>query len=110
MRWTTFSHYIWGSSKQVIILTDNKSLTEFFQSKVIPPTLWNCFDRILAFNIVIGHIPGRANYAANFFSQMENGKTATSTLKLTDRISDREIEIDTKEQYPDVELNALLDT
>ena len=26
-----FSHYNWGSSKQVIILTDNKSLTQFFQ-------------------------------------------------------------------------------
>ena len=37
-----FSHYIWGSSKQVIILTDNKSLTQFFPSKVIPPSLWNC--------------------------------------------------------------------
>ena len=48
-----FSHYIWGSSKQVIILIDNKGLTQFFQSKVIPPSLWNCLDRILAFNIVI---------------------------------------------------------
>ena len=34
-----FPHYICGSSKQVIILTDNKSLTQFFQSKVIPPLL-----------------------------------------------------------------------
>ena len=35
-----FSHYIWGSSKQVIILTDNnRSLTQFFESKRIPPTL-----------------------------------------------------------------------
>ena len=25
-----FSHCIWGSSKQVIVLTDNKSLTQFF--------------------------------------------------------------------------------
>ena len=102
--------YIWGSSKQVIIFTDNKSLTQFFQSKVIPPSLWNCLDRILAFNIVITHIPGRANYAADFLSGMENDKTATKSLKLTDRIPVREIEIDTEVQNPDVELNVLLDT
>ena len=99
-----------GSSKQVIILTDNKSLTQFFQSKVIPPSLWNCLDRILAFNIVIAHIPGRANYAADFLSRMENDKTATMSLKLTDRIPVREIEIDTEAQNPDVELNVLFDT
>ena len=101
-----FSHYIWGSSKQVIILTDNKSLTQF-QSKVIPPSLWNCLDRILAFNIVIAHIPGRANYAADFLSRMENDKSETMSLKLTDRIPVREIEIDTEAQNPDVELNVL---
>ena len=85
-----FSHYIWGSSKQVIILTDNKSLTQFFQSNVIPPSLWNCLDRILAFNIVIAHNPGRANYAADFLSRKQNDKTATMSLKLTDRIPVRE--------------------
>ena len=105
-----FSHYIWGSSKQVIILTDNKSLTQFFQSKVIPPSLWNCLDRILAFNIVIAHIPGRANYAADFLSRMENDKSATVSLKLTDRIPVKEIEIDTEAQNPDAELNVLFDT
>ena len=105
-----FSHYIWGSSKQVIILTDNKSLTQFFQSKVIPPSLWNCSDRILAFNIVIAHIPGRANYAADFLSRMENDKSATMSLKLIDRIPVREIEIDTEAQNPDIDLNVLFDT
>ena len=105
-----FSHYIWGSSKQVIILTDNKCLTQFFQSKVIPPSLWNCLDRILAFNILIAHIPGRANYAADFLSRMEIDKTATIALKLTDRIPVREIEIFTEAQNPDVELNVLFDT
>ena len=97
-------------SKQVIILTDNKSLTQFFQSKVKPPSLWNCLDRILAFNIAIAHIPGRANYAADFLSRMENDKTATMSLKLTDRLPVREIETDTEAQNPDVELNVLFDT
>ena len=93
-----FSHYIWVSRKQVIVLTDNKSLTQFFQSKVIPPLLWNCLERILDFNIVIVHIHERANYAADFHSIMENDKTATMPLKLSDRIPVKEIEIDTEAQ------------
>ena len=105
-----FSHHIWGSSKQVIILTDNKSLTHFFQSKITPPSLWSCLDRILAFNIVIAHIPGRANYAADFLSRMENDKTATMSLILTDRIPVKEIEIDTEAQNTEVERNVLLYT
>ena len=36
-------------------------------------------------------------------------KTATMSLKLTDRIPVKEIEIDTEAQNPDVELNVLLD-
>ena len=40
---------------------------------------------------------------------MENDKTATMSLKLTDRIPVKEIEIDTEAQNPDVELNVLLD-
>ena len=40
---------------------------------------------------------------------MENHKTATMSLKLTDRIPVREIEIDTEAQNPDVELNVFFD-
>ena len=32
-----FSHLIWGPEKPVIILTDNKSLTCYFQSKLLHP-------------------------------------------------------------------------
>ena len=34
-----FGHIFWGTPKPVIILTDNKSVTRFFQPKIIP--LWN---------------------------------------------------------------------
>ena len=39
-----FSHFIWGAEKPVIVLTDNKSLTSFFQSKSLHPSLWNFMD------------------------------------------------------------------
>ena len=60
-----------GYRKTVIVLTDNKSLTSFFQSKAIPPSLWNFLDRLLSFNLVIAHIPAQANYAADFLSRVQ---------------------------------------
>ena len=66
-----FAHFIWGSTKPVLTLTDNRSLTQFFQSKSIHPSLWNCLDRVLSFNILLAHIPGRANSAADFLSRMQ---------------------------------------
>ena len=102
-----FAHYIWGASQPIVVLTDNKSLTQFFQSKTIPPSLWNFLDRVLSFKIVIAHIPGRANYAADFLSRIETDRSASLTLKMNDKITIREFEIDTKADTPDVTLNAI---
>ena len=62
----TFEHYIWGgSNKPIIVLTGNKSVTRFFQAKRLPGKLWNAVDYVLSFNFVLGHIPGKANAAAD---------------------------------------------
>ena len=100
-----FSHFIWGSSKPVIILTDNRSLTQFFQAKTIPPSVWNFLDRIMAFNIIIAHIPGKANYAADFLSRMQTDPSASLSLKLTDKIPVREKEIEATAKVPEASLN-----
>ena len=60
-----YSHILWGSTKPVIVLTDNKSVTRFFQTKIIPPALWNACDFVLQFNFTIAHVPGRMNTAAD---------------------------------------------
>ena len=39
-----FGHIFWGTPKPEIILTDNKSVTRFFQTKKIPPPIWNAGD------------------------------------------------------------------
>ena len=103
----TFSHFIWGSEKPVLILTDNKSLTRFFQAKTIPPALWNYVDRVTTFNIVVAHIPGKANAAADFLSRLQTNPNETVELKLTDRIPVREIEIDIRAKLPDNTINEL---
>ena len=41
-----FGYIFWGTPKPVIILTDNKSVTRFFQTKIIPPPLWNACDPV----------------------------------------------------------------
>ena len=39
MAFKEFVHIFWGATKPVIIITDSKSATRFFQTKMIPPTL-----------------------------------------------------------------------
>ena len=52
-----FGHLIWGATKPVIIMTDSKSVTRFFQAKMISPALWSAYDFVLQFNFFIAHIP-----------------------------------------------------
>ena len=66
-----FGHIFWGTPKPVIILTDNKSVTRLFQTKIIPPTLWNACDCVIQFNFTIAHIPGKNNTGADYLSRLE---------------------------------------
>ena len=66
-----YSHILWGSTKPIIVLTDNKSVTRFFQTKMIPSSLWNACDFVLQFHFKIAHVPGRINTAADFLSRLD---------------------------------------
>ena len=70
-----YAHLIWGASKPVIVLTDNRSVTQFYQSKSITPTAWIFLDRVLAFNIIRAHTPGKTYHAAGFLSRMQTRQT-----------------------------------
>ena len=63
-----FAHILWGVKKPTIVMTDNKALTRFFQSKRIPPKLWNHCDQALQFDFVLAHVPGVENPAAAYLS------------------------------------------
>ena len=45
-----FPHILWEATKPTIVLTDSKYVTRFFQTKAIPPALWNACDYVLQFN------------------------------------------------------------
>ena len=62
-----FRHIFWCSTKPVIIKTDSKSVTRFFQTKMIPPPLRNACDVVLQFNFTIAQIAGEMNTAADFY-------------------------------------------
>ena len=66
-----YSHILWESTKLVVVLTDNKSVTRFFQTKFIPPALWNACDFVFQFHFTIAHVPGKMNTAADFLSRLD---------------------------------------
>ena len=88
-----YSHILWGSTKPVIVLTDNKSVTRFFQTKIIPPALWNACDFVLQFNFTIAHVPGRMNTAADFLSRLDLDPKEKIQLLIRDDIQTTPIEV-----------------
>ena len=66
-------HIFCGATKPVFIMTDSKSVTRFFQTKMILPPLWNTRNYVLQFNFTIAHIAGKMNAAAHFFISFRIG-------------------------------------
>ena len=88
-----FGHIFWGATIAVIIMTDSKSVTRFFQTKTIPPPLWNAYDFVLQFNFTIAHIPNKMNTAADFLSRLEMGPKQKIISKNREDIPTKLIEV-----------------
>ena len=93
MAFKEFGHIFWGATTPVIIMTDSKSVTRFFQTKMIPPPLWNACDFVLQFNFFIAHIPGKINTAADFLSRLEMDPNEKIFLKIREDIPTKPIEV-----------------
>ena len=85
-----YSHILWGSTKPIIVLTDNKSVTRFFQTKMIPPSLWNF---VLQFHFKIAHVPGRMNTAADFLSRLDISPKEKVLLQIREDIQTPPIQV-----------------
>ena len=79
MAFKKFGHIFWGATKPVFSMTDSKSVTSFFQTKLIPPPLWNACNFVLQFNFTIAHIPGKINTAADFLSRLKTDRNEKLT-------------------------------
>ena len=93
MAFLEFAHILWEATKPTIVLTDNKSVTRFFQTKAIPPALWNACDYVLQFNFKIEHIAGSVN--TDFLSRLEFEVTEKIRLKIREDIQTTPIEVTT---------------
>ena len=93
MAFKEFGHIFWGAIKPVIIMTDSKSVTRFFQTKMIPPPQWNACDFVLQINFTIAHIPGKMNNAADFLSRLEMDPNEKIILKIREDIPTKPIEV-----------------
>ena len=74
-------------------MTDSKSVTRFFQTKMIPPPLWNACDFVLHFNFIIAHIPGKMNTAADFLSRLEMDTNKKIISKIREDFPRKPIEV-----------------
>ena len=83
------------ATNPTIVLTDNKFVTRFFQTKAISPALWNACDYVLQFNFKIAHIAGTVNTAADFLSRLEHKVTEKRRLKIREDVQTTHIEVTT---------------
>ena len=95
MAFLEFKHILWETTKPTIVLTDNKSVTRFFKTKAIPPSLWNACDYVLQFNFKIAHVAGSVNTAADFLSRLELKLTERIRLKIREDVQTTPIEVTT---------------
>ena len=95
MAFLEFAHILWETTKPSIVLTDNKSVTRLFQTKAIPPSLWNAYDYVLQFNFKIAHIAGSVKTAADFLSRLELKVAERIRLKIREDVQTTPIQVTT---------------
>ena len=86
-------HIFWGATKHVITMTDRKSVTRFFQTKMIPPPLWNACDFVLQFNFSVTPIPENLNTAEDSLSRLEVNSIEEINQKNREDIPTKPIEV-----------------
>ena len=74
-------------------MTDNRSVTRFFQTKAIPPTLWKACDYVLQFNFHIIHVAGTQNTAADFLSRIDLNPKERVEQKIRNDITTQPIQV-----------------
>ena len=95
MAFLEFALILWEEKKPTIVLTDNKSVIRFFQTKALAPALWNACDYVLQFNFKIVHIAGSVNTAAYFLFRLELKVTEKIRFKIREDIHTTPIEVTT---------------
>ena len=88
-----YSHTLWEPTLPTLVVTDNNTVTRFFQTKPPQLLLWNACDYVLQFNFLIMHVAARQNTAADFLTRLELTPKESVRLKLRDDILTLPIEV-----------------
>ena len=91
-----FGHLFWGRPKPVIIMTDSKSVTIFFQTKMIPPPVWNQCRLVMQFSVAIAHLTVEMNKTADFLSCLEIDLNKQLNLKIREDVPTQAIKVNTQ--------------
>ena len=84
---------LWETTLHTLVMTDNRSVTRFIQTKAIPTTLWNACDYVLPFNFHIMHVAGTQNTAAEFLSRTDLNSKERIERKIRNDITIRTIQV-----------------
>ena len=95
-----YSQILWETNLPTLVMTDIRSVTRFFQTKAIPPTLWNACDYVLQINFPIMHLASTQKTAADFSSRIDLNLEEKVELKIENDITIRPIQVNL--QSPDV--------
>ena len=95
MAFPEFAHILWEAIKRTMVMTENKSVTRIFETKAIPPSLWNACDYVLQFYFKIAHIAGSVNTAVDYLSRLELKVTEKILLKISEDVQTTPIEVTT---------------
>ena len=106
MAFLEFAHILWETSKLTIVLTDNKLVTRFFQTKAIPTSPWSACEYVLQFNFKKAHIAGSFNTAAKFLSRLELKVTEKIHVKIREDVKTTPIEVSTSSSVAAHESNS----
>ena len=90
-----FAHIFWETTKPTIVLTDNESVTRFYQTKVIPTSLWKECDYGLPYNFKTAHIACSVNTAADFLSRLELKVTEKIHIKIREDVQTTPMDVST---------------
>ena len=88
-----FGHIFWVAPRPVVILTDNKVMTRFCQTNIVPAALWNAYDYVNQFNFVIAYIPGAQNTAADYLFRLEADPKDKLAMKIREDVQTVPIEM-----------------
>ena len=90
-----FAHILWETTKPTTVLKENKLVTRLFQTKAIPPCLWNARDYVLQFNFKIADTAGTVKTAADSLYRLELKVTEKIRLKIRQDVETTPIQVTT---------------